>query len=123
MRAMNTLLTAAAVIFTALAAKPAFADTWSVAYGGTIDFTYADGRVAKGYVNADHTYSIALPSGATIKGNWAEANGQSCFTPTDPPPAPDAKPVCVPSKEYNAGDSFAGEDATGKFTGVIKSGR
>ena len=116
---------AACVVFAlcGLAVSPALADTWTGAYGGTIESTYTDGRVVKVYVNADHSYSIALPNGAMIKGIWADGGAQSCFTPTNPPPAPDAKPVCFPLKEYKIGDTFQGEDATGKFNGVIKAGR
>lgn len=114
---------AALVIALLAAAAPAAADTWSGAYDGTIVSTYADGRVVKVYVNPDHSYSILLPDGKTLKGTWADADGKSCFTATDPPPAPDAKPTCFPIKEYKVGDTFAGEDATGKFTGVIKAGR
>lgn len=113
------LLTAAAF----LAATPALADTWTGAYGGTIESTYADGRVAKVYVDPDHTYSIALPDHQTLKGTWADAGGQSCFTMTDPPPAPESRPSCFPIKAYKVGDTFAGDDATGHFTGVIKAGR
>lgn len=104
---------------TLLAASPALADTWTGAYDGTIVSTYADGRTVKVYVNADHSYSVALPDGKTLKGTWADANGQSCFTLNDT----GAKPTCFPVKEYKAGDTLAGEDPTGKFTGVIQTGR
>lgn len=106
-----------------LAASPASADTWTGAYGGTIESTYSDGRVVRVYVNADHSYSIALPNGAVLKGSWADGDGQSCFTVTDPPPAPGAKPTCFPLKEYRVGDTFSGDDASGHFNGVIKPGR
>jgi hypothetical protein len=117
---MRNVILAAAVL---LAATPAFADTWSGAYGGTIESTYSDGRVVRVYVNADHSYWIALPGGAKIKGTWADGAGQSCFTPSDPPPKPGDKPVCFALKDYKIGDTFQGEDATGKFNGVIKAGR
>ncbi|MEI9885834.1 MAG: hypothetical protein WDN08_04920 [Rhizomicrobium sp.] len=104
-------------------AQPALADTWTGVYGNTITSTYADGRVVKVYVESDHTYSIVLPDGAKLKGTWADGGGQSCFTLTDPPPPPDAKPSCFALKEYKVGDTFAGEDATGKYTGVISAGR
>lgn len=105
-------------------AAPAAAGTWDGAYGATIVSTYTDGRVVKVWVNADHTYSLLLPDGkTTIKGTWADANGQSCFTTTDPPPSPDAKPVCFPIREHNVGDSYGGEDASGKFTSVVQAGR
>lgn len=105
------------------AVVPALADTWTAAYDGTINSTYADGRTAKVYVNVDHSYSVALPNGTVLKGIWADNNGQSCFTLTDPAPAANATPTCFPVKEYKVGDSFEGEDLTGKFTGTIRSGR
>ena len=104
-------------------ASPAFADTWSGAYGNTIVSTYTDGRVVKVYVEPDHTYSIALPNGSMLKGTWADGADASCFTATDPAPAPGAKPVCFPLKEYKLGDSFDGADSSGSFKGVIQAGR
>lgn len=115
--------TTAALIACVLLCGSACADTWSGAYGNTIMSTYTDGRTAKVYVDADHSYTIALPDGTKLKGTWADADGKSCFTLTDPKPAPDAKPVCFPLKDYKLGDSLNGEDATGKFTGVIQAGR
>jgi hypothetical protein len=113
----------AALIAAALACTPALADTWSGAYDATINSTYTDGRTAKVFVNADHTYSIALPNGPTLKGTWADADGLSCFTLTDPAPKPGDKPVCFPVREYKVGDTYSGEDATGKFTATITAGR
>ena len=106
----------------AVAAVPANADTWTGAYGNTIVSTYSDGRVVKVYVNEDHSYSIALPNGSTLKGTWADADGQSCFTTTDPAPAPGSKPICFPVREYKLGDSFDGSDSSGNFKGVIQAG-
>jgi len=119
---MRLFLLASAAVLTATSAS---ADTWSAAYDGTILSTYSDGHVVKVYVNADHSYSIALPNGGVLKGTWADSGDQSCFTITDPPPKPgtSAQPVCLPVKEYKVGDSFQGEDPTGKFTGVIQAGR
>jgi hypothetical protein len=107
----------------ALTVTPAIAGTWTGAYNATIVSTYSDGRVVKVYVNPDHTYSIALPDGGKLKGTWKDADGQSCFTVTDPPPKPDAKPTCFPLKDYRVGDTFSGEDASGAFTGRIVAGR
>ena len=101
-----------------LAASPAAADTWTGAYDATIVSTYGDGRVVKVYVNADHSYSIALPDGKELRGTWADADGQSCFTLSS-----GGKPTCFPIKEYKVGDSFTGADPTGTFTGVIQAGR
>jgi hypothetical protein len=58
-----------------------------------------------------------------LKGTWADANGQSCFTLTDPPAQPGAKIPCFPVREYKVGDTFSGEDSTGTFTSVIVAGR
>lgn len=102
---------------------PAFADTWSGAYGNTIVSTYSDGRVVKVYVEADHSYLLTLPNGDKLKGTWADGSDGSCFTVTDPPPAPGAKPICFPLKEYKLGDSFEGSDSSGSFKGVIQAGR
>ena len=111
----------AAVAVIGLAALPAQAGTWTGAYGNTIVSTYQDGRVVKVYVQPDHTYSIALPGGKTLKGTWADANGESCFTLSNP--APGAKPTCFPEKAYKVGDTFSGKDASGSFTGKIVAGR
>ena len=113
----------AGVAIAALSAVPALTGAWSGAYGNTIDATYTDGGTAKVYVEADHTYTIKLPNGTVLKGTWADTNGQSCFTLTDPAPKPGDKPTCFPVKEYKVGDSFSGEDASGKFTSVIVAGR
>jgi len=112
---MRKLVLTGAVL---LAASPAVADTWTGVYDGTIVSTYGDGRVVKVYVNADHSYSIALPDGRELRGTWADADGQSCFTLSS-----GGKPTCFPIKEYKVGDTFVGEDPTGKFTGVIQAGR
>jgi len=109
--------------FAAFSLASASADTWSGAYGNTILSTYSDGRLVKVYVDADHTYSIVTANGTVIKGTWADGSGGSCFTTTSPPPAPDAKPICFPIKDYKLGDSFGGADASGSFTGVIQPGR
>jgi hypothetical protein len=113
----------AAAALAALTAAPAAADTWTGAYDGTIVSTYGDGRVVKVYVNADHSYSIALPNGTILKGTWADSGNQSCFTMTDPPSKPGDRPTCFPLREYKTGDTFQGEDPTGQFTGVIQAGR
>ena len=104
-------------------ASSAFADTWSGAYGNTIVSTYSDGRVVKVYVEPDHSYSITLPNGATLKGTWADGQEGSCFTVTDPAPAPNSKPTCFPLKDYRVGDTFEGSDSSGSFKGVVQAGR
>ena len=123
MKLSKTILGAAILCGASFAALPALASTWSGVADATIVSTYTDGRVVKVYVNPDHTYSITLPGGTTLKGDWADANGQSCFHQKDPAPAADVKPACFPVKEYKVGDTFSGEDAGGKFSAVIKAGR
>jgi hypothetical protein len=104
-------------------ASSAFAGTWDGAYGNTIVSTYSNGNVVKVYVEADHTYSITLGDGSKLKGTWADGSGGSCFTVTDPPPKPGATPTCFPIKDYKVGDTFAGSDSFGSFTGVVNAGR
>ena len=99
------------------------ADTWAVAYGATIVATYSDGHSVKVFVESDHSYSIVPASGETIRGTWADDGSQSCFTIASPAAYAGGAPVCLPSKAYQVGDSFQGQDATGSFTGVIQSGR
>jgi hypothetical protein len=111
-------LSAAALVFGVCLSGPTLADTWSAVYGNTITSTYTDGRVVKVYVDVDHSYSILLPNGQTLKGTWADAGGQSCFTLSS-----GGKPSCFPIKDYKVGDTFGGSDATGSYTGVITAGR
>jgi hypothetical protein len=120
---MNKSAFSLAGVALVLSVVPAAADTWIGAYGNTIDATYASGATAKVYVEADHTYTVKLPDGTVLKGTWADADGQSCFTLTDPAPKPGDKPTCFPIKEYKVGDTFSGTDATGSFTSVINAGR
>ncbi len=123
MKLSKTIFGAAILCAAGVAALPALASTWSGVANATIVSTYTDGRVVKVYTNPDHTYSILLPDGKTLKGTWADADGQSCFHQTDPAPAANTKPACFPVKEYKVGDTFSGQDASGKFTAVIKAGR
>ncbi len=117
-RSACVLLLAAGLI-----AGPAAADTWSAAYSGTIVATYADGHAVKVFVEPDHSYSIVPASGETIHGTWQDSGGQSCFSITSPAAYAGGAPVCVPDKDYQVGDGFDGQDATGAFHGVISSGR
>jgi len=114
MKTTATVLACAAIAFS----LPAAADTWSGAYSATIQSTYSDGRSAKVFVEADHSYSVLLPNGTKLAGTWADANGQSCFTLNGT-----TTPTCFPAKDYKVGDHFAGEDGSGKFTAVIVEGR
>jgi hypothetical protein len=99
------------------------ADTWSVAYSGTIVATYADGHSVRVFVEPDHTFSIVPASGETLHGAWQDQGGQSCFTITAPASAAGGAPTCITAKEYQAGDSFDGKDGVGPFHAVINAGR
>ncbi len=107
----------------ALVGSPAAADTWSAAYGATIVATYSDGHAVKVFVEPDHTYTIVPASGEAIHGTWADNGSQSCFSITSPAAYAGGAPVCLPQKEYQVGDGFDGQDATGAFHGVITAGR
>lgn len=83
-----------------LAALPALADDpMANTYANTVVATSADGTVTKSHYNADKTYETTGQDGATSKGTWELTEGDTkiCITPTEPPPAPDAKlPLCAP---------------------------
>ena len=117
------ILGALAMAGVATLAGPAAADTWSVAYTGTIVATYADGHTVKVFTNPDHSFTITPPTGASLHGTWADATGQTCFTITDPPAAAGGAPTCIVDKDFKVGDGFDGKDATGAFRAVITAGR
>ncbi len=112
-----------AALTAGLAAGPAAAGTWSAAYGATIVSTYADGHVVKVYVEPNHTFKIMTASGDTLSGTWRDSGDQSCFTITAPAAAAGGAPSCLPVKDYQLGDGFDGQDATGAYHGVIVAGR
>lgn len=115
----------AAIALAAIAFEsPAFADTWTGAYGNTIVSTYDDGHIVDVFVEPDHTYTIVPRNGGdTISGTWSDKTGESCFTITDPAKYVGSDPLCFAIKDYKIGDTFDGKDSTGHFTAEIVKGR
>lgn len=74
------------------------------AYGNTVVVTYPGGVVSKLYVEADGTYTATSPMGA-VKGTWAIADGQTCFTQTEPAGVPAS---CGPTVDKQIGDTWDG---------------
>lgn len=111
------------LFFSVLVASVAFtgaalADPNANFFGNTVVITSAKGEVTKAMVNKDNTYTTVLPDGKTVKGTWAAAGDQTCYTQTDPAPAADAKPFCAPNEARNVGDSWeakAPDGSTMKF--------
>jgi hypothetical protein len=112
---MKRILIAAAVL--AVSSTAAFADAFANFYDNTVTITYPDGTVVKGYVNKDKTWERHLPDGKVVKGTFEEkADGNVCFTQTDPAPAADAKPACAKVDDHKPGDSWSTKDDKGNET-------
>ncbi|MCE9650819.1 MAG: hypothetical protein K8R18_14455 [Parvibaculum sp.] len=111
------------LLFSVLVASVAFAGTAFAGpnenlFGNTVVITSATGGVTKAMINKDGTYTTALADGKTVKGTWAAAGDQTCYTQTDPAPAADAKPFCTPNEARNVGDTWeakAPDGSTMKF--------
>jgi hypothetical protein len=112
---MKRILLAAAAF--AVSATVALADNLAGYYGNTVEVTAPDGKVSKSRVNADKTWSTVNPDGSTSKGTWAWKDEKTaCFTQTEPPPAPDAKPACFEIQPHKPGDSWEVKSPDGKMT-------
>lgn len=99
-------------------AGAAFADPNANLFGNTVVITSAKGDVTKAMINKDGTYSTVLPDGKTVKGTWAAAGANTCYTQTEPAPAADAKPFCTPNEDRKVGDTWdakAPDGSTMKF--------
>jgi hypothetical protein len=114
---MKTILAAAAGV--ALLSGAAFADTISASFGNTLTTTGADGVTVRWMFNADQSYTMALPDGATVSGTWARNGGDLCVTPNG-----GGEAVCAPIVEGKAvGDTWTVETATGPVTVALIAGR
>lgn len=105
------------LLFSVLVASVAFtgaalADPNANFFGNTVVITSTSG-VTKAMVNKDNTYSTVLPDGKTVKGTWAAAGDQTCYTQADPAPAADAKPFCTPNEARNVGDTWESKGPDG----------
>ncbi|QUL38620.1 hypothetical protein [Erythrobacter sp. JK5] len=64
--------------------EPAVATVANGSPAGTYIATAADGSETTTVINADGTYSDTASDGTLIaEGNWAVADGKTCFTPTN----------------------------------------
>lgn len=73
-------------------------------YGNTVKVSGAGGeRIV--HINKDGTYD-SVAGATTVKGTWAAAGDQTCFSQTDPAPAAEAKPYCVANANRAVGDSW-----------------
>ncbi|MGB3810545.1 MAG: hypothetical protein WA943_10645 [Parvibaculum sp.] len=90
----------------------AFADTNASLFGNTVVITSASG-VTKAMVNEDHTYETVLPDGKSVKGTWAAAGEETCYTQTEPAPAADMKPFCTKNEARKVGDTWESKGPDG----------
>lgn len=108
MRLLFSAVVVASVAFTGVA----FADSNASLYGNTVVITAASG-VTKARVNENNTYETTMPDGKTVKGTWAAAGDQTCYTQTEPAPAADAKPFCTKNEARNVGDTWESKGPDG----------
>jgi hypothetical protein len=93
-----------------LCATSALADP-TVLFGNTLTRSTEGRAPIKYYLDADHTYRIVLPGGASVAGTWTEADGQLCLTTTSPEALP---PACGPLVTGQVGDSWSRTAADGQ---------
>lgn len=112
-------IVAAAVMGAALFAGVAMADTLTNAFSNTLTTTGADGATFRWYFNADSTYSVTTPDGASVSGTWARTGDTLCVTPTGGGAA-----QCAPIVDGKAvGESWTVQTDTGPITVALVAGR
>ena len=123
---MKRILAAAALLaFSATFAIAAAEDPMASRYGNTVVTTTADGKPAgNAYYDADGKVSRKTPDGKEVKGTWKLEGDKLCVTQTDPAPAADAKPTCLPFAAHKDGDTWdvTLPDGT-KLKATLKAGR
>lgn len=72
---------AVALAMAAAMAGTAFADTIENSYGNTIVVTYPNGASVRYHFNADNTFTVTAPDGATTQGAYEIVGDQICLTP------------------------------------------
>jgi hypothetical protein len=98
-------------------------DPMAVTFENTVESADEAGAVTKVMYNADNTYSVILPTGATGKGTWKVDAGQLCVNRTEPPPGANfCMPVdSVPSQVGESKDATTSDGR--KFKNTLKAGR
>jgi hypothetical protein len=110
---------AAVVMGVALFAGVASADTLNNAFGNTLTTTGADGASFRWFFNADSTYSVVTPDGASVSGTWTREGENLCVTPTGGGPTQCA--LIVDGKAV--GDTWPVETGNGSVTVSLVAGR
>lgn len=121
-RKLGVLLAATAMSCAALVATAAD-DPMAITFANTVESADEAGAVTKVMYNADNTYSVVLPSGATAKGTWKVDGGQLCVNRTDPPPGVNfCMPIeSIPSKVGESRDATTSDGR--KLKNTLVAGR
>lgn len=98
-------------------------DPMAVAYGNTVTITNAAGEVSTMLIDADNTYTVTTAAGEVHKGTWAIADGQTCFTQTEPAPPAEYKPACSATETRAVGDTWTSGEGDAMVTITIVAGR
>jgi hypothetical protein len=111
----------AAILFAAALAwaGAANAEPLAEAFGNTISLVNSGGQEVRYHFNADHTYVLIGPDGASVTGAWTLSDGQLCVTPQG------GAPACGPYTEgRQVGDTWrqAGPDGS-EVTVTLAAGR
>ncbi len=90
MRVSSKISTVLAAILTVAGASSAMAESSGLepAFGNTIVSTHPDGRQARLWLNADHTFRAQGRRGNRSSGGWRIRGNQLCLTQRRPIPIP-----------------------------------
>ena len=85
--AIHVALSAALILGPAAArCEPAAAPDLSPAFGNTIVSTHPDGRKARLFIHADHTYAAQSRAGSRSGGTWTIKGQKLCLSQKQPHP-------------------------------------
>ena len=107
-----------------VALAPALTNTPAMepAFTSTIVSTYADGREAKLWLDADGTYHGQGRRGDPSNGRWLLKHDKLCFRQSRPIPIPFS--WCTPMLEPKVGASWPGKSVTGEPIRIeLRAGR
>jgi len=92
------------------------------AFGNTIVSTHPDGRKAKLWLNADHTYSAQGRNGKRSAGVWRTRTDKLCLSQRKPYPG--LFTICRKIPLVSVGHSWSGTAVTGEpVTNAVVAGR